>query len=415
LPGFLADGLDHADFPLAFAPKPFLMLSAIRDFFSISGARKTFSEAHEIYTRVDAAPKMAMFEADDGHGYTHPRRLAAYSWFARWLQDHDTQETEPAIHQATEEELWCTKTGQVATSLGGETVQTLNRKRADQAKAARPPVTPEVVRSLTGFERPAGPVAVRSFGQTNGAGYRIEKFVYESEPGISIPAVLLLPERQANRNPAIVYVHGRGKAAARADLEALAKSGQVVLAIDARGWGETQTLSDENGSDWPRYFGDYDAAMTAVLLRKTLVGMRAVDIVRGVDLLVARKEVDSARISGIGVGAGAIPLLHAAALDSRIRAVALEKMLQTYESVVTRGIHRGVFEQVVPGVLKAYDLPDLAAMMAPRPVWIIDPADPMGNAVSLTETAGLYKNAKVVRRRAEDTPTTLYRAMLALN
>ena len=43
------------------------------------------------------------------------------------------------------------------------------------------------------------------------AGYRIEKLVYESEPGIVIPALLFLPEKGAARKPAMIYVHGRGQ------------------------------------------------------------------------------------------------------------------------------------------------------------------------------------------------------------
>jgi cephalosporin-C deacetylase-like acetyl esterase len=411
-PGFLADGLDHGDFLLAFAPRPFLVLSAIRDFFSIQGARRTFAEARDVYARMNSEANVSMFEADDGHGYTKPRRLAAYQWFARWLQDGSDADGEPEIRLATEEELWCTKTGQVATSLGGETVHSLNQKRVDQAKAARPRVTTELVQKLIGFEKPAASVNIRDFGEIRREGYRIQKLVYESEPGIPVPAALFVPEAPAGRKPAIIYVHGRGKAAARADLEALVQAGNLVLAIDARGLGEMRAINDENGSDWSRYFGDYDATMTAVLLRKTLVGMRAVDIARGVDLLAARADVDPTRISGIGVEAGAVPLLHAAVLDPRISKVAVQGMLLSYESVVRRRIHRGVFEQVIPGVLKAYDLPDLAAAISPRPVFIADAVDPVGNLVLPAETGSLYKTATILRRRPEDTAATLFRAML---
>ena len=54
LPPFLADGLDQPDFVLAFAPKPMLMLSAIRDFFPIAGARQTFREGKQIYGLLSA-------------------------------------------------------------------------------------------------------------------------------------------------------------------------------------------------------------------------------------------------------------------------------------------------------------------------------------------------------------------------
>ena len=30
--------------------------------------------------------EMKMVEADDGHGYTLPRRLAAYAWMSKWLK-----------------------------------------------------------------------------------------------------------------------------------------------------------------------------------------------------------------------------------------------------------------------------------------------------------------------------------------
>jgi alpha-beta hydrolase superfamily lysophospholipase len=70
-------------------------------------------------------------------------------------------------------------------------------------------------------------------------------------------------------------VHGQGKAAGRAEIEDLVRAGLVVLSIDARGLGETRTATENNGSDWPRYFGDFESAMTALLLGKPLVAMRA--------------------------------------------------------------------------------------------------------------------------------------------
>ena len=132
LPPWLESGLDHPDFVHAFAPKPYLMLSAVRDFFSITGARETYAEAKRIYGVLGAAEQLSMVEADDGHGYSKPRRLAAYRWFSRWLKGAEDTEPEPEVTIASESELWCTQTGQVATELGGETVFTLNQKRVER-------------------------------------------------------------------------------------------------------------------------------------------------------------------------------------------------------------------------------------------------------------------------------------------
>ena len=75
--------------------------------------------------------------------------------------------------------------------------------------------------------------------------------------------------------------------------------------------------------------------MTAILLRRTFVAMRALDVIRGVDLLAARPDVDPASIGGLGLGPAAVPLLYAAVFDPRLRALALERMLLSYDAVAT--------------------------------------------------------------------------------
>ncbi len=405
IPPWIGDGLDHADFVHAFAPKPYLILSAIRDFFSITGARETYQEAQRAYDLLGSAAKISMTEADDGHGYTKPRRLAAYRWFDKWLKGSEQTWPEPEVIPASEESLRATTTGQVATSLSGETVFTLNQKRAKALR--RESASVDAVKQVLHYEKPDGNVVVKPFGTLQRAGYRIEKLIYESEPGIIVPSLLFIPEG-SGRRPGVIYVHGRGKTAGISDIESLVKAGQVVLAVDVRGLGETRGISDANGSDWPRYFGDFESAMTLMLSGKTLVALRARDIVRGVDVLAGREEVDRERIFGAGVEGGGISLLHAAAMDQRIRKVALERTLLSYESVVDHKIHRNVFEDVIPGVLKVYDLPALGRIVSPRGMTIVDAANPVGQRVPVADVQKLYGNAKVSWRGTADTAASLY-------
>ncbi|HWC00437.1 MAG TPA: hypothetical protein VG672_27210, partial [Bryobacteraceae bacterium] len=163
--------------------------------------------------------------------------------------------------------------------------------------------------------------------------------------------------------------------------------------LDLRGMGETRSRLDVNASDFARYFGDYEDAMTAVQMGRTLVGMRVRDILRGLDLLAARPEVDPAKLSGLGRNTGAVPLLYAAAFDSRLRALALENMLLSYDAVVNQAIHRQVFESIVPGALEEYDLPELVAAIAPRSVWLADPVSPVGAPASTAELRDSYRVA----------------------
>jgi dienelactone hydrolase len=134
---WIGAGLDHSDFIYAFAPKPYLMLSAVRDFFSISGARSMFSEMQDVYGRLDRKVQMSMSEVDMGHGYHEGNRLAAYDWFARWLKGSEDKAPEPEVVIAEFEELQCTPTGQVATSLGGCPRDARPRRAADSSPHGR--------------------------------------------------------------------------------------------------------------------------------------------------------------------------------------------------------------------------------------------------------------------------------------
>ena len=393
-PGWLGAGMDFPDFIYSFAPKPFLVLSAIRDFFPIGGVRESFAEAQRVYETLGVSDKLQKVEADDGHGYSKPRRQAAYRWFARWLKSQEDDGAEQDMPIARAEELWATPTGQVSTSFHGEDVFSLNLKRYETVRRNRPAFAPGKVRDSTAFDPGKGALNVKSYGTLKRAGYRIEKLTYESEPGILIPALLYIPEGQTTRLPAILYADGEGKQASAAEAERLVHKGFIVLSADLRGMGETRPALDTH-DDFFRYFGDYDSAETAILLGKTLVGMRAGDIVRGVNLLVARSDVDTSNLAGIGKGTAAVAMLHAAALDPRIRKLALENMLVSYDAIVTHRIHRKMFEQIVPSALKFYDLPDLASSLSPRQVWVIDAVNPLGQIIPAAQVRSIYRGEQI--------------------
>jgi cephalosporin-C deacetylase-like acetyl esterase len=426
-PFWLKDGFDYPDYLYAFAPKPYFLLSAIRDFFPIAGARETFAEASRVYSAIGAKEKVGMFEADDGHGYSKPRRLAAYEWFGRLLRGVEDKDPEPQIEMATPEELRCTPTGQVSTSLGGESVFTLNQKRLERVQSNRrmpPAELPRKVQELIRYEPPSTSQEVQRYGTITRSGYQIERLTYESESGITIPSLLFVPEGGDDKKAAVVIVSGDGKKASAPEAERLVKSGMVVLSIDARGFGETQINTGVNSEEFDHYFGDFRDAMTALLVGKTMVGMRALDITRAVDLLSARRDVDREKIYVYGKKGGAVPAMYAAVLDRRIRKVVLEDMLSSYESVVENKIHRRVLESVVPGALKFYDLPDLAATLAPRKLSIVSGTDPLGHelpantvrkeysrAVEAYRQMGMEQSIHIRDSSPTDSTNTIYREL----
>ncbi len=396
--GFLKDGLDFADFLIAFAPKPVKMMTAIRDYFPIEGARATFAEARRIYEILGAADRIDFFEYDDEHGWSRPRREATYRWLEKWLNHRTDEGVEPELTVEPESNLRCTPTGQLATSLEGETVQSLNQALAERlyperraAKLKEAAELRELVRARLGVARLAAAPAAVKRGEIGRDGYRIEKISIETEPGIIVPALVFVPAVGRRPLPAVLYVNSAGKAAGASpggDLEALARSGYLVLAPDLRGWGESGPARGTGG-----YSGMWQMTMRAVLVGKTLLGMQVFDLLAVFEYLSARPDVDPRRVAVLGRANGGVAALLAAALEPRISRVALERSVLSYMDIVRARIHENIVELVVPGVLKDFDLPDLAPLIAPRPLWLVSPRSPTGGVVPRDHAAAQYRGA----------------------
>jgi cephalosporin-C deacetylase-like acetyl esterase len=380
-PRFLAEGLDIPDFVEAFAPKPWLIESTREDFFPLAGAEHAYQEAKRFYTVYGAADRISWFVGPGGHGVPPVSREAIFSWFIRWLKNGDGDPKETPVKLDPPHDLLCTPTGQIATSLGGETVYSLNKARAVEIIAPYGPVAAADVRRLAGITIQPGGAApsltvLNSYARS---GYKLEVVSYEAEPGIRIPGLLLTPNA-GGRRPAALVVDPRSKqsiAGPGGDLEDLVNAGYVVLAIQPRGIPEAPQRSRTVG-----ILGDYRDAARAYLVGKTLAGMRAEDIIRAVDYLCSRQDVDRARIGAIGRGELGVPLLHAALIDSRIGRLVLEQTPASYRAAVDHPVTREVYDVLIPGVLKKYDLPNLVAALKPRPVVLLNPVDQLGNPLA---------------------------------
>jgi cephalosporin-C deacetylase-like acetyl esterase len=395
--GFLSDHLDFGDFLIAFAPRPISMQTAIRDFFPIDGARNTYAEARRIFDVMGAADRVGYFEYDDTHGWSKPRREATYRWFERWLNRRNDEGIEPEFDTEPESLLYASPTGQVATSFRSQTVQSLNRIQAEKlhaertARSADGPGLRAIVAQRLGFVAPLAASRISRRGDVGRDGYRIEKLVLETEPGIQVPALVFLPAAGSSPKPAVLYLHSGGKtvdAAPGGDIEALVRTGRIVMAIDPRGWGESAGGGRSS----------YTIAMRAILLGKTLVGLQLTDALSAFNYLASRPGVDPARVSVLGKRNGGILALLAAATEPRIDRVAVERSVVSYLAIARARQHEGLADIIVPGVLLDFDLPDLARAIAPRRLWIVDPRTPTDAAIPLETAAADYRQATVVER-----------------
>ena len=235
--------------------------------------------------------------------------------------------------------------------------------------------------SRLGFEFNSEPLQSVSLLQRDEGTLRVEKVVYYSEPEIYVPGLLFLP-KTPGPHPAVVFVNEGGKAAdgiVDNYLRPLAEAGHVVFSIDPRGMGETDPMAPRSSK--PAHFKDFvhddesDFYYNSLRVGKTPLGQRVLDVTKAIDYLASRKEVDGQRISAIGHGLGGLIVLYSAALDERVASAAATRSLLSYEAIVENELYTHRFPTFAPGLLRDFDLPEVAAMIAPRPLLLANPVD----------------------------------------
>jgi dienelactone hydrolase len=399
-PDHLKEGLDHADFATAFAPRPYLIVSTEEDFFPLAGARRSYEESRRLYGLFGAQEKIAWAVGPGGHGMPQNVREAVYGWMTRWLKGGAAGPVaEPAFRSEYEEALYCTPTGQVSTSLGGETASTLTMRRYADKRSPRPALDrlrTDIAR-LTRFQAPNGTAEAAVGAAERRSGYTLTRLTLAAPGGRTIPALLARPDNP--RGKTVLVAGEEGAAAAMregADGDALARQGRTVLALDAAGFGETLSSWEGYSDAW---FGPDKLAWLGMMTGRPLPGLAVTDALCALDYL-EQQRLAPGGCAGYGRGMAGTALLYAAALDKRLAEVTLEGGLISWEAVVRTPVHRRIMAGLVPGVLGVYDLPDLAAAVAPRPLALVSLRMPGGNTALLKDVREAYAYAAAVYKSA---------------
>jgi cephalosporin-C deacetylase-like acetyl esterase len=388
--GQVAAGMDHADYVTLRAPKPTLLTVGTRDFFDIQGSWDTFREVKLIYGRLGFGERVDLFESDEEHGFTRPRRVATVRWMRRWLLKKDDAVDEPDSGIASDAELQCTQSGQVLTDFRDVSVFDLNRQREQELRPQREAAMGHIAKDefRTDVKNRLG----LANWKVKLAAHRVHSvesersLEFELGPGLIVPALELHHGDRANRVPTVVKVGvdwTKEVAASPPSTGAARPSARVVL-VDPRGIGKTSPKA-ESGRSLSPFGRDWREAYIALYIGRSLLGQRVADLLCILEGLAAESgDHEHSGFHLVGVGAAGPVVLHAALLDERglIKQVTLERSLISWADIVERGISRDQMGSVVPGVLAAYDLPDLAANLAPLPLTILASVDAKGEPVS---------------------------------
>ncbi|MDX2032193.1 MAG: alpha/beta hydrolase family protein [Blastocatellia bacterium] len=252
--------------------------------------------------------------------------------------------------------------------------------------------------------------------RTDKGDYIEEYLTFQTAPGIRVPAHVLLPKGARQPAPGMVVLHshdgryfwGKEKVVenesehpvltefkkyrygGKAIAAEYARQGYVTIAIDMFYWGERRMILDDDPAayrDRPNSMPENEidafnqrASQNESLIARSLhtagiswPGLVLWDDLRTVDYLASRPEVDRRRIGCVGLSVGGYRSFLLAALDERIKAAVAVGWMTSFASQIKRHVSSTIgFSFHLPGLYRYLDLPDLAALIAPRAVLVIN-------------------------------------------
>jgi cephalosporin-C deacetylase-like acetyl esterase len=374
----LAERLDTADLVEARAPTPWMIMATQGDYFTPDAAELVYKDAQRWYGLYGAENKLSFFVGPGPHGMPLETREHIYEWMIRWLKDGKGDPHELPVHQYRNFELLVTRTGRVADLPGSRKLYQIIHD--DWRAKMKQGTTAQLVAELTKLGVPTGGAApdVKVLDESAGEGYRAQHIRFESEPGVEIEGKLYIPAAPVNRQAVLVVsdtMRSPWIPSTDSIAERIAKAGRVVLTLEVR--------DDPSGFDRRVNLGNWMANTRADHIGLNLPAMRAHDILRGVDVLAARRDVDPSAIHATARSVKGMWLLMAAAVDPRISKVWLDRTPYSIRAALNTSLNSGLFDGMIPGFALHWDIDDLRKAMGKRPVLWTDPTNWMNRLVSL--------------------------------
>jgi dienelactone hydrolase len=221
------------------------------------------------------------------------------------------------------------------------------------------------------------PLNPRVMGQRDLGEYRIEKILFESQPGFLVSGILYLPKGEGP-HPAVLMPCGHTAIAKAGALYqtasiSLARAGLAVFCYDPIGQGERRHYLMPDGK--PEFGGSTTGhqlmGISGMPLGTGLARAMIWDGMRALDYLQSRKEIRGDRLGCTGVSGGGTMTSYLMALDDRIAAAAPACYLTGYrrllETIGPQDFEQNIFAQLTSGV----DHADYVILAAPRPVLIM--------------------------------------------
>ncbi len=387
--------LEYSDYIILSAPKPILIQAGENDtLFDINAVSFTFREAKRFYKELGVLDRLDLFAEDSGHSINKVSREADVWWFKKWLLKDNSKVTEPKLILQNEKDLFATKTGQVKTEyLQEKSLVDINIQLANNFENQRKlfwknnskqnciSKVKELINYKNDFDK--NDVKVVHVGEINENDFQIQRLQITSRDGFPLPTIMYVPKSNSNTLSAALYLDDKGKSSIGSDsvVNNLVKSGKIVLAVDLRGFGETEDNPAHLRENWTKWNDDHRIVQTSLHVGRPLLGQRVGDAIDVLNYMFLNPRINNSDIELIGVGHCGPVALHVASIDTRISSVKIIHSISSWMDIIREPLARNQLKNVVPGSMKYYDLSDLKNSIFPRPVKIIEPVDACGRLI----------------------------------
>lgn len=401
------------------APRALMVINATKDGYQFSPGQAAISleRAKAIFKLYEEEQKVRHVLFESPHAYNQAMREAMYGWMTKWLKGtgDGTPIPEPEHQVETWDDLACyAKDARPAAFLFPPTFAAREAKalvaRHDAGakmdhpeawEAAALAMRTTLRKTVFGdFPKLARPVA--RFGKLEEAdGVRTTPFSLEPEPGLELAALLRFKTGNKGKVPVCLLLDFNGKEEALKHplVKALIEKGWVVIAPDLRGTGAAAPPGNLIAGA-----PDHNSAEHAVWIGRPLLGQWAFDVLSLLNWM-GEQPGYSGHFAVAGVGqAGVVALTAAGLFPERVKAAAA---LDSPVSFVTEtaygpGTRMGL---LAPGLLKAGDVPHLAALSAPRRLVLAGGVTPQGKKLTGQQLQEAYAfTTRVYRLSKADGP-----------
>lgn len=380
-------GFDHPDFFHLRAPKPSLIVTTSNGFFSQQGARETFAEAQKSYAAFGKPDNIEKVESFGVHESTKSNREAVYAFFQKFLKnpgDNSDNDIEPF----SVEELWVTKTGQLSSSVKGETVFDLNKKYFAPKKIQKNKLK-EKITELTGIQFNRKLTTAVYTGKIKAKNFEVEKYFLENDKNDFALPVYVMKNAASKPKKILVWLSTKGKCQIlEEDIRNIfLDANYTIVSADLPGTGE---LYD------PSFKGDgfikkvpFNYTFGANLAGKSIPGIQA----ESIDLLMQFVEQQNGHQNKIVAFVEAeinSAFLHFTSFKNPFSKIVLVNPLETNLSLIeTEYYDPKLAYAVVPGSLPYYDFKDLVSLLPKNSVKIITPMNALGenSAIEIDNSA----------------------------